>query len=67
MLVQQIAGGEIKWEQLPVYLVAELLAGVAAALLYGLLSKTPADRVKVPVDLGAPDAEPAAARQSANA
>ena len=37
MLVQQIAGGEVKWDQLPVYLVAELLAGVVAALLYGVL------------------------------
>ena len=37
MLVQQIAGGTVKWEQLPVYLLAELLAGVAAAALaYGL-------------------------------
>ena len=32
MLVQQIAGGQVEWRQLPVYLVAELLAGVAAAL-----------------------------------
>src|SRR3954449_9111404 len=44
MLVQQIAGGTVKWEQLPVYLAAELLAGAAAALLFGLLSRTPADR-----------------------
>jgi len=67
MLVQQIAGGEIKWEQLPVYVFAELLAGVAAALLYGVLSRTPADRglVDAAVDLTA--AEPAAARQSTNA
>jgi glycerol uptake facilitator protein len=43
MLVQQIAGGQVKWGQLPVYVVAELLAGVAAALLYGVLSRTPAD------------------------
>jgi len=68
MLVQQIAGGEVKWEQLPVYLVAELLAGVAAALLYGLLSKTPADRLSTGgVDLGAPDPEPATTRASTNA
>src|SRR5256714_2389214 len=39
MLVQQLAGGTVKWEQLPVYLVAELLAGALAALLYGLLSR----------------------------
>ena len=44
MLVQQIAGGEVQWDQLPVYLAAELLAGVLAALLYGLLTRTPADR-----------------------
>ncbi len=37
-------GGDVKWDQLPVYLVAELLAGVAAALLYGVLARTPADR-----------------------
>jgi glycerol uptake facilitator protein len=37
MLVQQIAGGTVQWEQLTVYLIAELLAGVAAALAYALL------------------------------
>ena len=68
MLVQQAAGGDVKWGQLPVYLLAELLAGVAAALLYGLLSRTPADRLSVGgPDLAAPDAEPAAARQSTDA
>ena len=36
MLVQQIAGGTVKWSQLPVYLAAELLAGVVAALAYGV-------------------------------
>src|SRR5204862_4749702 len=45
MLVQQLAGGSVAWSQLPVYLAAELLAGVAAALLFGLLSRTPADRL----------------------
>ena len=49
MLVQQIAGGDVKWNQLPVYLVAELLAGVVAALLYGVLARTPADRKPVTV------------------
>ena len=59
MLVQQLAGGEVKWGQLPVYLGAELLAGVAAALLYGLLSRTPADRKTAApgVDLGDPELE----------
>ncbi len=56
MLVQQLAGGEIKWAQLPVYLVAELLAGVAAALLYGVLSRTPADASQgAGIDLAAPE------------
>ncbi len=57
MLVQQIAGGSIKWEQLPVYVIAEILAGVAAALLYGLMTRTPADRetAGVGVDLGDPE------------
>ena len=31
MLVQQIAGGTVHWSQLPVYLLAELPAGAAAA------------------------------------
>ena len=31
MIVQQIMGGEVNWAQWPVYVVAELLAGVAAA------------------------------------
>jgi glycerol uptake facilitator protein len=39
MLVQQIAGGSVKWEQLPVYLAAELLAGAVAALAYTALVK----------------------------
>ncbi len=58
MLVQQIAGGSIQWEQLPVYVIAELLAGVAAALLYGLMTRTPADNVTAGpgVDLGDPEA-----------
>jgi glycerol uptake facilitator len=60
MLVQQIAGGDVKWEQLPVYLAAELLAGVLAALLYGVLTRTPADRETAGegVDLGDPVLEP---------
>ena len=55
MLVQQLARGDVKWNQLPVYLIAELLAGALAALTYGLLARTPADRATAPgVDLGAP-------------
>lgn len=44
MLVQQILGGEVRWEQWPVYIIAELLAGVAAGLLFGLISRTTADK-----------------------
>ena len=44
MLVQQLAGGTVKWEQAPVYLLAELAAGALAALAYGAISRTRADR-----------------------
>jgi glycerol uptake facilitator protein len=55
MLVQQVAGGDVTWGQLPVYLAAELLAGVLAALAFGFLSRTPADRAPAPaIDLGDP-------------
>jgi glycerol uptake facilitator protein len=37
MLVQQLAGGSVQWEQLPVYVIAEILAGVVAALAYTAL------------------------------
>jgi glycerol uptake facilitator protein len=37
MLIQQVAGGTVKWGQLPVYLAAELLAGVVAAIAYTAL------------------------------
>lgn len=40
MLVQQLAGGAVHWEQLPVYVLAELAAGVLAGLVYGVLSRT---------------------------
>jgi glycerol uptake facilitator protein len=55
MLVQQVAGGDVNWVQLPVYLAAELLAGVVAAFAFGFLSRTPADRAPAPaIDLGDP-------------
>lgn len=66
MLVQQLAGGHVLWNQIPVYLSAELLAGIAAALLYGVLSRTPADRA-IPaggIDLADPETAP---RQTVNA
>jgi len=43
MLVQQVAGGTVHWGQLPVYLLAECLAGVLAGLAYTLVSRTSAD------------------------
>ena len=50
MLVQQILGGTVDWSQWPVYVISELLAGVLAALAFGLISKTPADKpVAAPV------------------
>jgi glycerol uptake facilitator protein len=44
MLIQQIAGGTVHWNQLPIYLLAELSAGILAGLVYGLISRTAADR-----------------------
>jgi glycerol uptake facilitator protein len=40
MLIQQLAGGSVKWAQLPVYVLAELSAGVVAALIYTCLAKS---------------------------
>ncbi len=47
MLVQQILGGEVRWEQWPVYIIAELAAGVAAALLFGVISRTQSDKTSL--------------------
>jgi glycerol uptake facilitator protein len=44
MLVEQILGGTVLWEQIWVYLVAEFLGGIAAALLFGVIAHTAADR-----------------------
>jgi glycerol uptake facilitator protein len=43
MVVQQLWGGTVHWTQLPVYLIAELLAGAAAAGAFVAISRTPAD------------------------
>jgi glycerol uptake facilitator protein len=43
MLVQQIMGGSVSWEQWPVYVGAELLAGVLAALAFGFIAHTAHD------------------------
>jgi glycerol uptake facilitator protein len=52
MLVQQLAGGSVQWGQLPVYLAAELSAGVVAGLAYVLVSRTrrPAAATTGPAD-----------------
>ena len=55
MLVQQVAGGDVKWAQLPVYVAAELSAGVAAALVYTVIARTQVDRS---VNLSADDYVP---------
>jgi len=44
MLVQQLLGGTVQWEQWPVYVIAELVGGILAGLLFGLVSRTRADR-----------------------
>jgi len=38
MLVSQLAGGTVKWAQLPVYLLAEFVGAAAAGLAYGALA-----------------------------
>ncbi|QNE36728.1 MIP/aquaporin family protein [Leifsonia shinshuensis] len=47
MLVQQLLGGQVHWEQWPVYIAAELLAGVVAAFAFTLVSRTAADRTSL--------------------
>jgi glycerol uptake facilitator protein len=47
MIVQQILGGQVRWEQWPVYVIAELLAGVLAALLFGVISATTKDKTSL--------------------
>jgi glycerol uptake facilitator protein len=37
MLVQQIAGGTVKWGQLPIYVLAEFVGAVAAGFLYSAI------------------------------
>ena len=45
MLVLRVFGGSVNWDQLPVYVLAELSAGVAAGLIYVALSRTRAASV----------------------
>ena len=44
MLVLQLFGGTVHWAQLPVYVGAEISAGVVAATAYTLLARTSLDR-----------------------
>lgn len=59
MIVQQLAGGAVAWEQLPVYLAAEFTGGIVAALLFGVIAHTAADRA-----VALPAAEPVSATES---
>jgi glycerol uptake facilitator protein len=61
MVVQQLLGGNVSWEQWPVYVVSELLAGVAAAFLFGLVAHTAQDNAPE----SAADTRPAEAPASA--
>lgn len=44
MLVQQLLGGEVAWDQWPVYVGAELLAGAFAALAFSVVAHTEQDK-----------------------
>ena len=45
MIVQSLLGGaEVHWDQYWVYIVAELLGGILAALLFGVIARTAVDR-----------------------
>lgn len=47
MLIQQLMGGTVAWEQWPVYVIAELAGGIAAGLIFGLISRTQADQTSL--------------------
>jgi glycerol uptake facilitator protein len=44
MVILQAFGGSVQWAQLPVYVAAELSAGVAAAVAYTVIARTKLDR-----------------------
>jgi glycerol uptake facilitator protein len=64
MLALQIFGGSVHWSQAPVYIAAELSAGVVAAAVYALIARTAVDRV-VDVDAEEIVAETALAEPAA--
>jgi glycerol uptake facilitator protein len=60
MLVQGLAGGTVKWAQLPVYLLAELAAGAAAALAYAAITRARGPRTGESLETTrSPDSAPA--------
>jgi glycerol uptake facilitator protein len=66
MLVQQLLGGAVQWEQWPVYVIAEVLGGIAAGLAFGLISRTQADRAAAASNIpAAPAATEAPVEQEA--
>ena len=48
MFVQQLWGGDVEWGQPPVYLAAEICAGIVAALIYVAMTRTPQVPATVP-------------------
>jgi glycerol uptake facilitator protein len=48
MLVQQIAGDGVHWNQLPIYLLAEFIGGLAAGFAYGAISVVRSARSTAP-------------------
>jgi glycerol uptake facilitator protein len=56
MLVQQVMGGQVQWEQWPVYIIAELVAGAAAAIAFGFIAHTAKDGATDDVEATAPAA-----------
>jgi len=65
MVILQAFGGSVQWAQLPVYVAAELSAGVAAAVAYTVIARTKLDRSvsAVPAEAYVPEslvAEPVA-------
>jgi glycerol uptake facilitator protein len=44
MLVEQLLGGTVQWDQIWVYLVGEILGGIAGAVLFGVVAHTAMDR-----------------------
>ena len=59
MIVQQLAGGAVAWEQLPVYLVGEFLGGLAAAFAFLAVAHTAVDRAPRDEGISLPAETPA--------